>query len=41
LPDFSWCNLPKLEKIYPITITYTKWPQKIPSGRNLDQMAVR
>jgi hypothetical protein len=28
LPDFSWYNIPKLEK-------YTKWPQNIPNGHEL------
>jgi hypothetical protein len=31
LPDFSWYNIPKLEKIYQIAIKYTKCPQNIPT----------
>jgi hypothetical protein len=27
LPDFSGYNIPTREKIYQITIKYTKWPQ--------------
>jgi hypothetical protein len=37
LPDFSWYNKPKREKIYQITM---KWPQNIPNSRKIDQMAI-
>jgi hypothetical protein len=33
LPDFSWYDIPKLEK-------YTKWPQNVQNGRKIDQMAI-
>jgi hypothetical protein len=46
LPDFSWFNIPKREKIYQITAKntqmgtkYTKWPQNIPNGGTVDPMA--
>jgi protoporphyrinogen oxidase len=41
LPDFSWYNIPKWEKIYQITIKYTKWTQYTPNGSKIDQMAVK
>jgi hypothetical protein len=41
LPDFYWYNIPKLGKIYQITMKYTKWPQNIPNGRTIDQMALK
>jgi hypothetical protein len=37
LPDFPWYNIPKREKIYQITIKYTKWPQSIPNGHKIYQ----
>jgi hypothetical protein len=27
--------------MYTITIKYTKWPQNIPNGRTIDQIAVK
>jgi hypothetical protein len=30
LPDFSWHNVPKWEKIYRNTTKYTKWSKNIP-----------
>jgi hypothetical protein len=41
LPDLSWCNIPKREKIHHITIKYTKWPLNIPNGRKIDQMTIK
>jgi hypothetical protein len=32
LPDFSWYNTPKREKIYQITIKYTNRPENIPTA---------
>jgi hypothetical protein len=29
LPDFSWYNIPKREKMYQTATKYTKWPQNI------------
>jgi hypothetical protein len=40
LPDFSWLNIPKREKMYQITIKYTQWLQNKPNGRKIDQMAM-
>jgi hypothetical protein len=40
LPDFSWYNKPKREKIYLVTMKYTKWPQNIPNGTKIDQMVM-
>jgi hypothetical protein len=34
LPDFSLSNIPKREK-------YTKWPQNVPVGQRIYQMAVK
>jgi hypothetical protein len=34
LPDFSWCNIPRLGK-------YTKWQHNIPKGLKIDPMAVK
>jgi protoporphyrinogen oxidase len=33
LPDLSWYNIPKREKINQITVKYSKMPQNIPNGR--------
>jgi hypothetical protein len=41
LPDFSWCNIPKREKYTKLTLKCTKWPQYIPNGRKIDQMAIK
>jgi protoporphyrinogen oxidase len=41
LPDFYWYNIPKREKMYQITIKYTKWSQNIPKGRKIDLMAIK
>jgi hypothetical protein len=41
LPDFSWYNIPKLGKMYQITIKYPKWPQNIPNDLKIDQMAIK
>jgi hypothetical protein len=30
-----------LEKLYHITIKYTEWPQNIPNGPEIDQMAIK
>jgi hypothetical protein len=38
---FYWNNIPKREKIYQVTIKYTKWSQNIPSGRKIDQIAIK
>jgi protoporphyrinogen oxidase len=40
LPDFSWYNIPKREKMFPITIKYTIWPQHKPPGSKIDFMAI-
>jgi protoporphyrinogen oxidase len=37
LPDCSWYNIPKREKIYQIATKYTKWPQNRPNGRKTYQ----
>jgi hypothetical protein len=41
LPDFSWDNIPEREKVYQITIKYTKWPQNILNGHKIYPMAVK
>jgi hypothetical protein len=41
LPDFSWYNLPKWGKSFQMTVKYTKWPQTIPNGSKIDQVAIR
>jgi hypothetical protein len=41
LPDFPWCNIPKLGKIYQMATKYNKWPQNNSNGRKIDQMAVK
>jgi hypothetical protein len=41
LPDFSEYNIPKWGKIYQMAIKYTKYPQYIPNGRKIDQMAAK
>jgi hypothetical protein len=41
LPDFSWYNIPKWEKIYQMTTKYTQWPQNILNCRKIDQMAIK
>jgi hypothetical protein len=38
LPDFSFYNLPELEKIYHMAINYTQWPENIPKCGKIDQM---
>jgi hypothetical protein len=30
-----------MHKIYQITTKYTKWPQNIPKGRKIEQMAIK
>jgi hypothetical protein len=40
LPDLSWYNIPKRGK-NKITVKYTKWPQNIPNGHKIYQMAVK
>jgi hypothetical protein len=47
LPDFSWYNIPKPEKIcryiykmYQMATKYTKCQQNIPNGNKIYQMAV-
>jgi hypothetical protein len=37
LPDFSWYNIPKWEKLQQVTFKYTKWPQNIPNGHKIYQ----
>jgi hypothetical protein len=39
LPDFSWCNVPKLKIIYQMTQKYTKCQQNVTNNRKRDQMA--
>jgi hypothetical protein len=41
LPDFSWHNIPKQEKIYEMAINYTNWPQNIPTGHKIDQNIIK
>jgi hypothetical protein len=42
LPDFSWYNLPKREKIFQKVYTkYTKWPQNLANGHTIYQTAVK
>jgi protoporphyrinogen oxidase len=41
LPDFSWYNIPKREKIYQITIRYSKMDKNIPEGHKIYQIAVK
>jgi hypothetical protein len=36
LPDFSWYNIPEREKIYQMTINYTKYTKV----RKVDQMDI-
>jgi hypothetical protein len=38
LPYFSLYNIPEREKIYQITIKYTKLTQNRPNGPKIDQM---
>jgi hypothetical protein len=40
LPDFSWCNIPKRDKIYQITTEYSRWLQNMTNRRKIDQMAI-
>jgi hypothetical protein len=30
--DFNWYNIPEREKIYPITMKCTQWPQNVPNS---------
>jgi hypothetical protein len=41
MPDFSWYNIPKREKIYQMTIKYTRGPPDKPHGRTIDQMTIK
>jgi hypothetical protein len=42
LPDFSWNNKPKREKIYQVTLKYIHQnANKIPNGCKMDQMAIK
>jgi hypothetical protein len=41
LPDFSWYNIPKWGKIYPMTPKYSQWPQNIPIGRIINQLSIK
>jgi hypothetical protein len=38
---FSWYNIPKRGKIYQCAIQYTSWPQNIPNGSEIDQVAIK
>jgi hypothetical protein len=40
LPDFSWYNKPKREKMYQNGGKYTK-SQNMPNGRKIDQMDIK
>jgi hypothetical protein len=37
LPDFSWRNIPKRGKIYPMSTKYTKWSQNRQNGHKIYQ----
>jgi hypothetical protein len=37
LPDFSWYKIPKMGKIYHITIKYTKWPKNRPNSNKIEK----
>jgi hypothetical protein len=41
LPDFSWYNIPKRDKIYQMTLKYTKGPQNIPNDHKIHQMTMK
>jgi hypothetical protein len=44
LPDFSWCMIPKLEKMYKMYRMVTKcteWSQNIPNIHKIFQMAIK
>jgi hypothetical protein len=41
LPDFSFYNTPKRDKIYQMAIKYTNWLLNIPIGCKMYQMAVK
>jgi hypothetical protein len=41
LPDFSWFNVPKLEKMDKITVQYIKFPQIVPTSRKTEQIAIK
>jgi hypothetical protein len=36
LPDISWYNIPKWEEYTRMATKYTKWPQNIPNGSEID-----
>jgi hypothetical protein len=38
---FFLVKLTKTGKFYQITLKYSKWPQNIPKGRKIDQMAIK
>jgi hypothetical protein len=35
MPDFSWCNIPRRDKIYQMTVKNTKLPQITPNDLNI------
>jgi hypothetical protein len=41
LPDFSWYSIPKRKKTIPTKHSIIKWPQNIPNGRKIHQMAFK
>jgi hypothetical protein len=41
LPDYSWYNIPKREKLYQMTAKNAKWPQNIPKGSKTFRMTIK
>jgi hypothetical protein len=41
LPDFSWYNIAKQEKMYQMTTKYTEWTQNTPNGRKTVQIVIK
>jgi hypothetical protein len=41
LTDFSWCMIPKPEKMYQMNTKYTEWSQNIPNIHKVFQMAIQ
>jgi hypothetical protein len=41
LSYFSWYNIPKRGKIYPMVTKSTKWSQNLPNGHKIYQMATK
>jgi hypothetical protein len=41
LPDLSRYDIPKREKIFQLTIKYSQWPQNIPDGSEIEQVAIK